>query len=66
MREITHEELFAKALATPNAQLTRSYYEDRLLRANGEPVPVSKREQQGMDDARREYEREKAKRKGFI
>lgn len=66
MREITHEELFAEALATPNAQLTRSYYEDRLLRANGEPVPVSKKEQQGMDDARREYEREKAKRKGFI
>ena len=66
MKHITPQELFAEALATPNAQLTKSYYEDRLLRANGAAVPVSKEDQKGLDDQRREFERERAKRKGHI
>jgi len=66
MKEITPEELFEDALATPNAKLTNNYYEDRLLRANGEAVPVSKKQQKGLDDERREHVRDKAKRNGLI
>lgn len=66
IKHISIEELFAEALATPNAQLTRSYYEDRLLRANGEVVQVSHAEKKGLEDQRREHERERARRKGII
>lgn len=66
IKHITPEELFADALETPNAKLTESYYQDRIIRANGESIPVSKKDQKGLDDQRREFEREKAKRKGII
>jgi hypothetical protein len=66
MKEINYEDLFADALATPNAKVTANYYGDRILRANGESVPVSKADKKGLEDQRRELEREKAKRKGII
>ena len=65
-KHINAEDLFEEALATTNAQQTKNYYEDRIIRANGETIPVSKKEQKGMEDQRRALAREQAERKGFI
>jgi len=59
--EISTKELFAEALATPNAQQTRAYYEDRLIRANGDAVPIeiTKEEARSSEQMLREQARKK-------
>ena len=64
-KHISAEDLFEEALATTNAKQTKNYYEDRIIRG-GETIPVSKKEQKGLDDQRRALAREQAERKGFI
>lgn len=61
MMDIRPEELYEEALSTPNAIQTRNYYEDRLLRANGEAVPVTitKKEAKGHDAEIKRLAREK-------
>lgn len=63
---LSPEELFADALASPHAVASRNYYNDRIIRANGEAVPVSKEEKKGMEEQLRELERERARNRGHI
>jgi hypothetical protein len=61
MMQISMQELFEDALSTPEAKQSRAYYEDRLIRANGESVPVvvTKKEQQSSEQMLRELARKK-------
>jgi hypothetical protein len=55
----TTDEVFADALASPGAIASRNYYNDKLIRANGEAVPVSTEDQKGLDEKKRQLQREK-------
>ena len=66
MKSINAEELFEDVLSTPEAASAKRYYEDRILRANGELVPVSNQERKSLEQERREMVKENAKRKGLI
>jgi hypothetical protein len=66
MKEISPEELFQDALGTANAVTTTNYYTDRLLRSQGESMPVSKSEKKSIEEQQRQLVRERAKNKGTI
>lgn len=62
MKHISTEGLFAEALETPIAKATTAYYNERLISANGDTVPLTKVEQKGLAEQQRQLVREKFKR----
>lgn len=60
---ITAEELYADALATPDAIQAKNYYEDRMIRSEGEAVPVTIQKSKGLESTIRDHVREKFNRR---
>jgi hypothetical protein len=58
-----NEEVFAEALNSSNAKASKAFYQERIIRSQGESVPVSTQEKKGREQQLRELEREKAKRR---